>query len=66
MSTKQKNETLSDLLKEASSKFNVPLDLLNKILTEERSHLYLAAAERINARKKLREIIQEASRNASS
>ena len=66
MSTKRKGETLADLLKEAAIQFNVPLDLLNRILNEERIHLYLAASSRQNVRRRLREIIQEESRSATS
>jgi hypothetical protein len=66
MSTHQKKETLSDLLKEAANKFDVPLELLNKVLNEERIHLYLASSSRQNARRRLREIIQEESKNAIS
>jgi hypothetical protein len=66
MSTKRKSETLDDLLKEAASRFNVPLDLLKKILEQERIHLYLAESSRQNVRKRLREIIQEESRSATS
>ncbi len=66
MSNKQKSETLDDLLKEAAHSFNVPIDLLKKILEQERIHLYLADSSRQNVRKRLREIIQEESRLATS
>jgi hypothetical protein len=63
MSSNQKNESLSDLLKNASKTFDVPIHLLNKILSEERVYLYLPSASRQSVRKKIREIIQEAVRN---
>lgn len=66
MSNKQKNESLADLLKGASKTFDVPIDLLNKILNEERIHLYLASSSRQSVRKRIREIIQEATKNAIS
>ena len=65
MPDKHKHETLADLLKEASNKFDVPLKLLTEILLEERIHLYLAQSSRQSVRRRLREIIQEESRNAA-
>jgi hypothetical protein len=61
----QKHETLADLLKEASSKFDIPLKLLTEMLLEERIHLYLAQSSRQSVRRRLREIIQEESRSAA-
>jgi len=66
MSGKHRNETLTDLLKEAAETFNVPLKLLNEILLEERIHLYLAQSSRQSVRKRLLEVIQEEVRNASA
>lgn len=66
MSDKHKGETLADLLKEAATKFNVPLELLDDILLEERIHLYLAQSSRQSVRKRLREIIQEETKDATS
>jgi hypothetical protein len=66
MASKSKGETLSDLLWEASREFNVPFGLLENILTEERIHLYLVSSSRQNVRRRLREIVQEESKNASS
>jgi hypothetical protein len=66
MSRSQQGETLADLLKEAAKKANVPLKLLDQILREERAHLYLAMTSRQSVRSRLREILQEASRNATA
>lgn len=66
MSDKHRTETLADLLKEAADRFTVPLKLLNEILLEERSHLYLAQSSRQSIRKRLREIIQEVTRSATA
>jgi len=64
MSDKPKRESLADLLKEASVEFNIPIKILTEMLLEERIHLYLAQTSRQSIRKRLREIIQEESRNA--
>jgi hypothetical protein len=66
MSPSQRNETLADLLKEAAQKFDVPLKLLEEILWEERIHLYLAMTSRQSVRKRVREILQETSKNATA
>jgi len=66
MPDKQKHETLADLLKEAADKFDVPLKLLTEVLLEERIHLYLAQSSRQSVRKRMREVMQEASRNAAN
>jgi hypothetical protein len=66
MASNRRNETLADLLKEAATKFDVPLALLTEILLEERIHLYLAKSSRPSVHKRLREIIQEAVRNATA
>jgi hypothetical protein len=65
MPYKETHETLADLLKEASDKFNIPLKLLTAMLYEERIHLYLAQSPRQSVRKRLREIIQEEARSAT-
>jgi len=61
----KQHETLADLLKEASRKFDIPLKLLTEMLLEERIHLYLAQSSRQSVRRRLREIIQEESRTAT-
>ena len=66
MSKKHRSGTLAELLEEAADTFNVPLKLLDKMLVEERVHLYLAKSSRQSVRKRLREIIQEEVRNATS
>lgn len=66
MSDKHKNETLEGLLKEAATRFNVPYDLLKEIQLEERLHLYLAHTSKQSVRKRLREVIQEASKDANT
>jgi hypothetical protein len=66
MSRSQRNETLADLLKEAAQKFDMPIKLFEEILWEERIHLYLAATSRQSVRRRLREILQEASKNATA
>lgn len=65
MSEKQK-ETLEGLLREAASKFSVSYDLLREIQLEERLHLYLAHTSKQSVRKRLRELLQEASKNVDT
>jgi len=62
----RKKETLEDLLREAASKFNIPYDLLREIQLEERLHLYLAHTSKQSVRRRLREVIQEASRDENT
>lgn len=56
--------TLSDLLREASSKFNIRTEFLESILRLERVSLHLEAS-RNSVRTRLREMIQEESRLAT-
>jgi hypothetical protein len=54
-----KRTGLQDLLDQASTKYAVPLALLEKILDEERARLYLFHSSRSTVLEDLRKMIQE-------
>jgi len=54
-----KATSLQDLLQQASEKYSVPINLLQKILDKERKRLYLFDSPRTTTVQEIREMILE-------